>query len=311
MANLAYIQLTRRCNQKCLFCSNPELDKDIKINYAKKLINKYRRERYEGVIFSGGEPTLCDFLPQIINYAKRPNFSVRVITNGQKTADQAFFKTLLNAGLTHLSVSVYSDNSKIQNFLTQNPSSLKNIKKTLNLCKRFKLHCDIGITINKFNSDHLSRLVKSIVTDFPFIKHFIFNNLDPSNNRATENPHTIPKLNDFELELHNTLRFLRESNRTFRVERVPLCYMVDFADSSTETRKIVKHEKRAVYFLDEKKLVRQNKWCYEKAAVCSICSLNSVCAGLYRMDNYYSSKELYPIFKSKKEVYLLKRLIKG
>ena len=46
------------------------------------------------------------------------------------------------------------------------------------------------------------------------------------------------------------MRFLHKEGRTFRVERVPLCYMTEFAHCSTETRKIVKGEERVGDKLD-------------------------------------------------------------
>jgi hypothetical protein len=44
--------------------------------------------------------------------------------------------------------------------------------------------------------------------------------------------------------------FLEKKRRTFRVERLPLCFMRGYEEASTETRKIVKNEERLVYFLD-------------------------------------------------------------
>jgi hypothetical protein len=105
-----------------------------------------------------------------------------------------------------------------------------------------------------------------------------------------------------EVSLNRALRFLEQSGRTFRVERVPLCYMVDFAHASTETRKIVKGEERIVHFLDEKGMVRQTSWSHGKAPVCAACSLTTICAGLFEMDRLYSSKELSPVFASKEAI---------
>ena len=51
--------------------------------------------------------------------------------------------------------------------------------------------------------------------------------------------------------------FLHRNAKTFRAERVPLCYMRRFPWASTETRKIIKEEERSIRFLDDKGLVRQ------------------------------------------------------
>ena len=278
------------------------------MGFFKRLLDYYAKEKYAGVIFSGGEPTLYSELAELIHYAVEKELQTRIITNGQMTADINYLRSLKEAGLNHIGVSVYSDDAKIQAFLTQNKNSLKNIIRSLDNINRLGgFTTDIITVINKYNAGHLSRIVRWIITSYPFVRHFVWNNLDPAMNRASWHLDTIPSLNDFELELFYAMSALRMSHRTFRVERVPLCYMADFADSSTETRKIVKNEERMVYFLDEKNLVRQKKWQYQKAAACQICSCRGICAGLYQMDGYYDSKELYPLFIDKDEI--IKRVI--
>ncbi|MGE3630553.1 MAG: hypothetical protein AB7P00_11595, partial [Sandaracinaceae bacterium] len=105
-----------------------------------------------------------------------------------------------------------------------------------------------------------------------------------------------PRLADFELSLHRAMRFLDKTGRTFRVERVPLCYMTDFAWASTETRKIVKGEERVVHFLDQKQTVRQTDWGHLYADGCAKCSLLPICGGLFDRGDAYDPDELAPVF---------------
>ncbi|MCA9697330.1 MAG: hypothetical protein KC431_07380, partial [Myxococcales bacterium] len=83
------------------------------------------------------------------------------------------------------------------------------------------------------------------------------------------------------------------------VEKVPLCYMTDFAWASTETRKIVKSEERIVHFLDDKQTVRQTDWGHLYADVCERCSLRSICGGLFDRGEAYDPAELHPVFVSR------------
>ncbi|MBU2634964.1 radical SAM protein [Patescibacteria group bacterium] len=303
MATLGYIQITRKCNQKCRFCSNPPNRNTLSFEQGKKDIDKYIKQGYDGVILTGGEPTLSSHLAKFLSYCSQKEFQARIITNGQKTANLQYLKKLKEAGLYHLHLSIYSIKPEIQAFLTQKKSSLKNIIETLkNLKKLGGINVDINTVINKYNAGHLKDNVILIVKRFPFIHHFVWNNIDPLMNRASKNIDTIPKLNDFELELHKAMEFLEKNRRSFRVERVPLCYMSGFEHCSTETRKIVKQEERSVRFLDSKGYVRQTEWKYGKAKCCKNCFLNDICAGLYQMDTYYSSKELYPVFVSREEI---------
>ena len=311
MANLAYLQITRKCNQKCRFCSNPPSGwQDLTFDGVVKIIDEYVKQRYDGLILTGGEPTIYSRLPEVIDYCRRNNFPCRLITNAQKTADKKYLRILIESGLKHIHVSIYSHRPEIQDYLTQNSGSLDNIKRTLeNLSVIKQVNTDVNITLNKYNANHLNALVEFIADKYPFVRHFVFNNLDPLSDRVKKNRDTVPKLVDFELELARALHFLDENGKTFRVERVPLCYLPGFEYCSTETRKIVKNENRPLYFLDKRGFRIQKNFYREKCSKCRVCLLNEICAGLYEMDKYFDSKELYPVFVPKDEI--IKKILEG
>lgn len=311
MANLGYIQITRSCNQKCRFCSNPDTGESITLSQAKHYINDYAKRGYIGVFLTGGEPTLHPQLTDMIAYASSKNILPRLITNGQLLSEKKVLSALIDSGLRHIMLSVYSCEDRIQAKLSGNLASLSNIKKALDNIKDAAIRVDIITTINKYNASHLSQTAEWIVKSYPFVGHFIWNNLDPLNNRATNNPDTWPRLNDFELELNKAMSFLYEAGKTFRVERVPLCYMSGFEHCSTETRKIVKEDERSIYFLDDKAFVRQKGYMgligYSKSKCCKDCLLDSICAGLYGAGKCYLFSELYPVFISKEAI--IKKII--
>lgn len=303
MTRIGYIQITRNCNQECIICSNPANNRTLGLQQAKQAIDELKVQKYQQVILTGGEPTLSDKLPWLIKYCLKKKIFPRVITNGQRTSNLRYLQTLKKAGLRHLHLSVYSCRDKIQARISQNKTSLRNIKKSLaNLQKIGGITVDINITINRYNAGHLLETVSWLVNNYPFIQHFVFNNLDPLMGRAAANYQVIPRLNDFELELHRALKTLEKSKKTFRVERTPLCYLTGFEHICTETRKIIKNESRLVYFLDEREKFIQENWAYGKAECCRNCFLNDICAGLYQIDKYYHSTELYPVFISKEKI---------
>ena len=306
MANLGYIQITRACNQDCRFCSNPDTGQTISLSQAKKYISIYANKAYIGVLFTGGEPTLHSELCNMISYANKKGIESRIITNGQRTSDIDYFRSLVDCGLKYIMVSIHSNDPKMQGQLSGNDESLANIKMTLKNAKTLGITVNVITVINKYNSDHLSKIVEWLVKDYPFIRHFVWNNLDPLNNRVLDNTDTIPRLNDFELELHRGMSFLSERSLTFRVERVPLCYMTGFEQYSTETRKMIKDEERSIYFLDEKGYVGQkgNRGFlgYVKTGCCRVCALNDICSGLYAGGKGFFLDELYPVFVSKSKI---------
>jgi MoaA/NifB/PqqE/SkfB family radical SAM enzyme len=305
MANLGYIQVTRRCNQLCRFCSNPPSGVETTLETAKGQVDDLVARDYHGVILTGGEATMIPWLADLIRYANERSLHVRIITNGQYLGEGTLLADLVAAGLRHVHVSLYSYRPELQDELSKHPGSHANIVKTLErIAARDDVTADINCVINHYNAHELDKNVRFVLERFPFVHHFVWNNLDPRMNRVADNPDTIPKLWEFELSLHRAMHLLDQNGRTFRVERVPLCYMVDYAHCSTETRKIVKAEERIVHFLDQKGFVRQesNAFVHGKTDTCKLCSLDPICAGLDGLGEFFDGAELYPVYVDPKPI---------
>jgi MoaA/NifB/PqqE/SkfB family radical SAM enzyme len=312
MANIGYMQLVRHCNQYCRFCSNPETPYVLDIETAKREVDDFAERGYFGVILTGGEPSLSPIVPEITRYAVERGLHVRMITNGSKIADLDTARRFVEAGLLHYHVSIHSRHEQVEDVLTGVKGSFSLAMRALENLATLdeeraargepRVTVNINTVINAFNCGHLDENVRYFVGRFPFLRHFVWNNLDPSMGRAETNRDTAHRLRDFEVSLHRAMRFLAESGRTFRVERVPLCFMAEFAHASTETRKIIKGEERMVHFLDEKGTVRQTDFRHPKAEACKHCSLDSICGGLFELGDWYDLDELAPVFIPKEPI---------
>lgn len=300
MANIGYIQVVRHCNHFCGFCSNPTTPYVHTFDTMKVLVDDFVKRGYFGVILTGGEPSLHPELPAICKYASDQGLHVRMITNGSRLSDPAFAKEMADAGLKLVHVSVYSVRPDVETKLRGAPGTLERAFAAVKNANDHGIAVNINCVINKLNADHLDENIRYWIANHPYIRHFVWNNLDPSMGRAEVNQDQFtPRLADFELSLHRALKLLHQSGRTFRVEKVPLCYMGDFAWASTETRKIVKGEERIVHFLDAKQTVRQTDWEHIYAPVCAQCTVRTICGGLFDRGNAYDPEELYPLFVSR------------
>ncbi|MDD4294522.1 MAG: anaerobic ribonucleoside-triphosphate reductase activating protein [Candidatus Omnitrophica bacterium] len=85
--HVSCIVFTQGCNLRCPYCHNPELvypelfcerisEKDV-FDFLNTRI-----EKLEGVVITGGEPTLHDDLPDFIAKVKALGFKVKLDTNG-------------------------------------------------------------------------------------------------------------------------------------------------------------------------------------------------------------------------------------
>ncbi len=269
----------------------------------KVLVDDLVKRGYFGVILTGGEPSLHPELPKIARYATDLGLHVRMITNGSRMSEEGFAQAMAEAGLKIVHVSVYSVRPEVEGQLRGLAGTLEKAYAAVANANRFGIEVNINCVINRLNADHLDENIRYWNTHHPYIRHFVWNNLDPSMGRAEVNQDQFtPRLADFELSLARALRLLHRSGRTFRVEKVPLCYMTEFAWASTETRKIVKGEERIVHFLDAKQTVRQTDWEHIYSPVCDHCSLRMICGGLFDRGNGYDPAELAPVFVSMDDV---------
>ncbi len=297
MANIGYLQVVRHCNHVCGFCSNPTTPYTHDFDSMRVLVDDFVRRKYFGIILTGGEPTLHPELPRIAAYANAQGLHVRLITNGSRLSQPDFAQALAEAGVRLVHVSVYSVRPDVEATLRGTEDTLPMAYAAIDNAARFGIEVNINCVINKLNADHLHENIRVLVKQHPHIRHFVWNNLDPSMGRAEVNQAMFtPRLADFELSLHRAMKLLHRSGRTFRVEKVPLCYMTDFAWASTETRKIVKGEERIVHFLDDKQTVRQTAWGHVYTEACDVCSLRSICGGLFDRGDGYDPAELHPVF---------------
>ena len=300
--NLGYLQITRLCNQRCRICSNPESEAVLDESTAKAKIDEMIASGYDGVILTGGEPTVHANLVELVRHCRGAGFHNRIITNGQRLSDAELLSELVEAGLDSLHLSVISHRPHIQNFVTGNPNSYRNLMAALINLAGIELPVNVNIPISHYNVQHLRQLVDRVLKRLPKVRHFVFDFLDPLQNRASRNPDVIPSLWEVKLPLRQALDFLSRMGRTFRVERLPLCYMPEYAHCSTETRTIVLDEDRLIHFLDEKGKHKCSAWEFGKGSSCRICDLDSVCAGLWEMGTYHSAEELLPVTGSARAV---------
>jgi len=291
MANIGYIQVNRYCNNQCHFCSNPSNGNNISYERWVELMDDFKEKKYSGVIFTGWEPTLSPDLSKWIRYSNDIGMHSRVISNGMKCSDFNYTKQLADAGLELIHFSVYSCYDKVHDFLTDTPWSWEKLIKSITNALQLWIRVQINTVINHYNQEHLDKTVQFLVKYFPEIQHFVWNNLDPLMMRKTKTAlSTLPDFKKFSVSLRSAMQFLSESWRTFRAEKVPLCFIRWYEWSSTETRKIVKEEERIVHFLDNRETIRQigKNWEHDKLPECVKCDLNSICSGIFKYNEFYN-----------------------
>lgn len=295
MANIGYIQVNRHCNNACHFCSNPSNGNNITYERGIELIDDFIERWYRGIIFTWWEPTLSPDLPKWITYTVEKWIENRIISNGMLCSNPDYMKRLADAWLELVHFSVFTCHEKIHDFLTDTPGSWKKLMMSITNALKAGVRVQINTVINHYNQEHLDKTIKFMVKHFPQIQHYVWNNLDPEMMRKTDTAwSTLPDFDTFSEPLKKAMTILESWGRTFRAEKIPLCYIRGFEYSSTETRKIVKEEERIVHFLDFREMMHETEWSHGKPQKCKTCDLEAICWWVYEKEKYYDFVKVYP-----------------
>ena len=99
--------LTDRCNFACPYCRQmvEPLRGDIELATAFKVLTAWIEDGLKHIRFSGGEPTMYQYLPNLVNYCKKKNVErIAVSTNG--SANLVVYDELIDVGVDDFSISL-------------------------------------------------------------------------------------------------------------------------------------------------------------------------------------------------------------
>ncbi len=109
------LAITYRCNNDCTHCYNarsrdyPELT----TNQWLQILDRLWVIGIPHVVFTGGEPTLRQDLPELIAHAEQNGQITGINTNGRRLSDRDYVENLVKAGLDHVQITLESHDPNI------------------------------------------------------------------------------------------------------------------------------------------------------------------------------------------------------
>ena len=147
-----------KCNQKCAFCyAAGQLlgsTRELSTVEWKTVIDKLRAAGVPMLTFTGGEPTLRNDLPELIEHAKW--FVTRLNTNGVCLTEE-LVAGLKAASLDSLQVTLYSSNEAVHNALVGSEHFADTVRGIQNAV-RAGLDVSVNTPLCKRNADYLETL---------------------------------------------------------------------------------------------------------------------------------------------------------
>jgi len=202
------LRINRECNEYCLFCNTPEDYTRIledKATVLQQIEDEYSRG-YRQITFTGREPTLDANLAEYIGVARDRGYQqIRIQTNATALANATLLKTLVDAGLTSVQVSMHTYNAdtfeKLVGKRTLLPKTLLGIH---NVLEYPELQCFFLFVITTLNLSEMEDFVRTTVAEFGTgIDFVLFSPMAPMGDGA-KNLQLLPPLGEISTMLQRT-----------------------------------------------------------------------------------------------------------
>ncbi len=121
------LAVTYRCNNDCAHCYNarernfPELTTEQWF----KIIDRLWELGVPHIVFTGGEATLRNDLPELIRHAEANGQITGLNTNARRLSDEKYVQKLVDAGLDHVQITVESCDEKIHDEMMRSNGAFK------------------------------------------------------------------------------------------------------------------------------------------------------------------------------------------
>ena len=152
----ANLEITEKCNARCLHCYNPWREEHMGVNTfaidkLKKTIDELKKAGVFHIILTGGEPmSKMDVLIEALTYGKKLGFSFSCNSNLMLTTDEKM-KKLNSLGLDHVLTSFPSVDKIENDKIMQVKNSVKKIEKGITNCIKNGIRVSVNMVITKFN----------------------------------------------------------------------------------------------------------------------------------------------------------------
>lgn len=162
---VACMVYTVGCNFRCPYCHNPELvDETVEARYTEQAILDFlatRRGLLDGVVITGGEPTMHEELPAFMRKVKELGFLVKLDTNGTNVR---MLERVLHEGLVdYVAMDVKSPLETYSQTVAR-PVDIDAIRHSIDLLRSSPIEYEFRTTVIKslLSRDDVEAIGKSI-----------------------------------------------------------------------------------------------------------------------------------------------------
>lgn len=216
-----------RCNNYCHFCVQGDKRERLPAKPEDELLRSLEEGRAggaEGVVITGGEPTLHKRIVEIARKARDLGYTlIQVQSNGRTFCYEDLCKRLIDAGVNEFGPSLHGSTPKIHDYLTGSPGAFMQTVSGVRILKRLKQRVITNSVITKANYVDLPNLARLLVSLGVDQFQFAFMHMS---GRAGENKEWLTARKSLiEPYVKKALDVGIKAGRTVMTEAIPYCFM--------------------------------------------------------------------------------------
>jgi pyruvate-formate lyase-activating enzyme len=294
----AFIVLTRKCINDCLFCSEKlRMGWPVPSNKEVKEILDKDCKSFSHIVFSGGEPGLREDICELIEYAKDLGYSVTLFSNGRLFSNLEFAKRVATAGLESILIPLHGYPPEIHDAITQQPKSFEQTVSGIKNLASFNVKVIVKIIPNKINYKSLGQLAffVSSLSASGYTNTVAFDMLSLVGSALKNKDIISTKLSNMAPYIEEAIDVLTDSNNNIgiNVNSLPLC-LIDRKYWKYIQNSRLKEEIKVG--LNEKKITVPSYTGQTITPSCKGCIMQEKCPGTWpTYFEVYGDKELKPI----------------
>jgi molybdenum cofactor biosynthesis enzyme MoaA len=163
------LRVNGHCNMSCAFCFVDRTVPDIALEELGNDVRAMARGGTRHLVLSGGEPTLHPQLADLIRLAASLGSfdTIEMQSNGVRCADLEYARTLVDAGLNKITVSLHSIDPEHSDRITRLPKAFAKTVQAMHAFRQLGVLTQVAHVITKANYKELPDTVRFLRTEFP------------------------------------------------------------------------------------------------------------------------------------------------
>ncbi len=153
--------LSFKCQNNCVHCyaGGPHETPELNTTQWKNVVDHLSDIGVFILTFTGGEPTLREDLPELLLYAQNKGMVTGLITNGRQLKDNTYVKTLEEAGLDFVQITLESHLPKVHDLMTAAAGSWKETVTGIKNAVKSQIYVTTNTTLSKYNAPDFLRTI--------------------------------------------------------------------------------------------------------------------------------------------------------